>query len=91
MPHHVAATMGPHMAICGSDRMLDGSSISPIAVSQCGIGPITGLNSHAQLSPARKVGTAHGRNTSDCAMPRPATISTSVATNNLVYLCASRS
>ena len=33
---------------------------------------MTGLNSQAQLSPVRKVGTAQGRNTSACAMARPA-------------------
>ena len=42
--------------------------IKPSANSQCGSGPITGLNSQAQLRPVRKVGTAQGRKTSACAM-----------------------
>ena len=40
----------------------DSFSVFPGYVS--GNGPITGLNSHAQFSPSRKLGTAHGRKTS---------------------------
>ncbi|MNV85567.1 hypothetical protein D3C71_1795340 [compost metagenome] len=71
MPHQTLAMIGPHIAYCGSDKILPGWLIRPRSNSQCGIGPMTGLNSHAQLRPAKKEGTAHGRNTSACTRPRP--------------------
>src|SRR5262249_10459693 len=71
MPHQTLATIGPHMALRGSERMGDGVDIKPGAASQCGIGPMTGLNIQAQLRPERKLGTAQGRKTSAWAMARP--------------------
>src|SRR6185369_3298103 len=71
MPHHTLAMIGPHIALKGSERMLDGVLIRPRAASQCGIGPTTGLNIHAQFKPERKLGTAQGRKTSACTMLRP--------------------
>src|SRR3954447_21529125 len=70
-PHQTLAMIGPQRAVAGSDRMLLGSFVTPSAVIQCGIGPTTGLNSQAQLRPDRKVGTAHGRNTSAWMIGRP--------------------
>ena len=43
----------------------------PSAASQCGSGPITGLNSQAQVRPERKVGTAQGTKTRAWTSRRP--------------------
>src|SRR5438046_438274 len=70
-PNQMLATIGPHMAVAGSDNTLVGSAFSPSAKSQCGSGPMIGLNSHAQVRPERKDGTAQGRNTTACTTLRP--------------------
>src|SRR3954454_23787112 len=49
MPNQMLATMGPHMAVAGSESTLVGSAFNPSAKSQCGSGPIIGLNSQAQV------------------------------------------
>ena len=72
MPHQTLATIGPHMASRGSPRMLSGAARMPSATSQCGRGPITGLNSQAKVRPERKLGTAQGTKTSACTSRRPA-------------------
>src|SRR3954452_23680398 len=72
MPHQTLATIGPHKASRGSPRMLSGAARMPSAASQWGRGPITGLNSQAKVRPERKLGTAHGTNTSACTTRRPA-------------------
>src|SRR6266404_4829114 len=43
----------------------------PSAAIQCGSGPITGLNSQAQVRPERKVGTAQGTKTKAWTRRRP--------------------
>src|ERR1044072_5990160 len=62
MPNQMLATIGPHMAVAGSESTLVGSAFSPSANSQCGSGPMIGLNSQAQVRPDRKDGTAQRRN-----------------------------
>src|SRR5882757_11034065 len=71
MPHHTLAMIGPHSACCGSDNKLSGVFINPAALNQYGSGPTTGLNNQAQLSADKKLGTAHGRKTSNCTGARP--------------------
>src|SRR5215207_89999 len=71
IPHQTLAMIGPHKAWLGSERMFSGAAISPVANSQCGTGPTTGLNSQAQLRPDRKAGTAQGRKTRACTSARP--------------------
>src|SRR4051812_42815772 len=53
MPNQTLATIGPHMAVEGSDRTLVGSAFSPKSNSQCGSGPTIGLNSQAHVRPDR--------------------------------------
>src|SRR3569832_1862678 len=71
MPNQMLATIGPHMAVAGSNNTLVGSAFMPCANSQCGSGPMIGLNSQAQVRPERKDGTAQGRNTTAWTTLRP--------------------
>src|SRR5580704_12286764 len=66
IPHQTLATMGPQSACRGSDKRLSGAFINPQLTNQCGRGPTSGLNSQAQLSADKKLGTAQGRKTSNC-------------------------
>ena len=71
MPHQTLAMIGPHSARLGVAQDVVGLGEHAERESQCGSGPITGLNSQAQLRPERKLGTAQGRKTRAWTSLRP--------------------